>query len=108
MLVPDEVRQPSGAAERMDAPGARTSGLSRSDRGVGPADENVVMLGEAPDVEAPTVIAIAELPGDASEPSPKSSKSLPAATTGTTPAAAAASSASATRSRDGSISGSPM
>ena len=52
-------------------------------------------------------IASAALPGDESEPLPNSSKSFPAATTGTTPAAAAPSSARATRSREGSISGSP-
>ena len=89
-------------------PGATTSGLSRSETGVGPADEKPAITGAAPDEVAPTVIASAELPGEASEPRPKSPKSLPAATTGTTPTAAAASSASATRSRDGSISGSPI
>jgi hypothetical protein len=107
MLVPDEWRQPSGVAERIDAPGATTSGLSLRDTGVGPADEKLAMAGDEPDVVAPTVIAFAALPGEDSDPRPNSSKSLPAATTGTTPAAAAASSARATRSRDGSISGSP-
>ena len=75
--------------------------------GVGPAAENPAISGVAPDVTAPTVIASSALPGEESDPRPKSSKSLPAATTGTTPAAAAPSSARATRSRDGSISGSP-
>ncbi len=59
-------------------------------------------------VTAATVIAFSDVPGEDSEPRPNSSKSFPAATTGTTPAAAAASRASATRSRDGSISGSPI
>ena len=108
MLVPDDVAHPSGSDERIDVPGATTSGLSRSETGVGPEEEKLAMPGAVPDVLAPTVIARVELPGDDSEPSPKSSKSFPAATTGTTPAAAAASSASATTSRDGSISGSPI
>ena len=107
MLVPDDRPQPPGCEERIDVPGATTSGFRRSEIGVGPADEKLAMDGEAVDVVAPTVIAATALPGDPTEPRPKSSKSFPAATTGTTPAAAAASSASATMSRDGSISGSP-
>ena len=65
------------------------------------------MTGDGAEVVAPTVIASAALPGEPTDPRPKSSKSLPAATTGTTPAADAASSASATMSREGSTSGSP-
>ena len=108
MLVPDETCHPPGSAERIEVPGATRSGLRRSEIGVGPAEEKPATAGAEPDVLAPTVIARAELPGDIREPCPKSSKSLPAATTGTTPAAAAASSASATTSREGSISGSPI
>jgi hypothetical protein len=107
MLVPDESCQPPGRDERIDVPGATTSGFNRNEIGVGPAEEKLAIDGESPEVVAPTVMAAAALPGDPSEPRPKSSKSFPAATTGTTPAAAAASSASATRSRDGSTSGSP-
>ncbi len=70
MLVPDEVPQPSGVAERIDCPGATTSGLRRSETGVGPADEKPAITGAAPDEVAPTVIESAEVPGDASEPSP--------------------------------------
>ncbi len=107
MLVPDDRPQPAGWEDRMEVPGATTSGFSRSEIGVGPAEEKLAMDGDAVEVVAPTVIAAAALPGEPTEPRPKSSKSFPAATTGTTPAAAAASSASATISRDGSISGSP-
>ncbi len=39
-------------------PGATTSGFSRSEIGVGPAEENPAIDGEAPDVAAPTVIAV--------------------------------------------------
>ena len=88
-------------------PGALMSGLSRKEMGVGPAalkPASVLSVLET----AATVIACADVPGEATEPPPNSSKSFPAATTGTTPAAAAASSASATRSRDGSTSGSPI
>ena len=71
MLVPDDVRQPSfGPAERIDWPGATTSGLRRSETGVGPAAEKPAITGAAPDDVAPTVIESAELPGDASEPEP--------------------------------------
>ncbi len=56
---------------------------------------------------AATVIAPAALPGEETDPYPKSLKSFPAATTGTTPAAAAALIACTTMSRFGSISGSP-
>ena len=111
MLVPESEPQPPGIEERTLTPGPATSGLSRSETGVGPADEkSATVFGEASrSVEtAPTVMAEAAFPGELTEPSPNSSKSLPAATTGTTPAAAAPSSASATTSCVGSISGSPM
>ena len=85
------------------------SGLSRKEMGVGPAALKPASVVVAVGLEtAATVIACADVPGEATEPPPNSSKSFPAATTGTTPAAAAASSASATRSRDGSTSGSPI
>ena len=108
MLVPDERPQPPGCDERIEVPGATTSGFRRKDSGVGPAEEKSAIAGVVPDVVAPTVIASAALPGEPTDPRPNSSKSLPAATTGTTPAAAAASSASATGSREDSISGSPI
>jgi hypothetical protein len=73
MLVPDESCQPPGLEERIDVPGATTSGFSRNETGVGPAEEKLAIDGEAPDVVAPTVIAAAELPGEPSEPRPKSS-----------------------------------
>ncbi len=108
MLVPEIDAQPPGTEDRIPTPGAATSGLARSESGVGPAAEKPAIAVVWPGVTAATVIAAAELPGDETEPRPKSWKSFPAATTGTTPAAAAASSASATTSRVGSISGSPM
>ena len=41
MLVPESVAyELRGAAERMPAPGAETSGFSCSDSGVGPLEEN--------------------------------------------------------------------
>ena len=111
MLVPESVAYESpGAAEKIDTPGALTSGLSRKESGVGPLDENDPTTSAAPlrVVEtAPTVIASGAEPGEPIEPRPKSPKSLPAATTETTPALAAAASAWTTMSRDGSISGSP-
>ena len=72
MLVPDEVRQPSGDDERIESPGATTSGFRRSERGVGPAAEKPAIDGLEPEVVAPTVIASADVPGEASEPAPKS------------------------------------
>ena len=90
-------------------PGARTSGLRRSESGVGPADEKLaIVFGGPPRVvdTAPTLMACAELAGELTDPWPSSSKLLPPDTTGTTPARAARSSARATRSRDGSISAS--
>ena len=111
MLVPDSMAQASpGAAERIEAPGALTSGLWRSESGVGPLDENEATTSSGPSrfvVTAPTVIAAGAEPGEPTEPRPNSEKSFPAETTGTTPARAAASSACTTMSREGSISGSP-
>ena len=111
MLVPDSVVYESpGAAEKIETPGALTSGLRRSESGVGPLEENEATTSSGPlrDVEtAPTVIASGAEPGEPIDPRPKSLKSLPAATTETTPARAAAASACTTMSRDGSISGSP-
>ena len=113
MLVPLSWPQsPSrcGSDEITLRPGALTSGLSCSETGVGPLDEKSAMPSAGkprPFDTAATEIAPGALPGEPIEPRPNSSKSLPAATTGTTPAAAAASIASTTRSREGSISGSP-
>jgi hypothetical protein len=70
MLVPDDVPQPPGSDERIEVPGATTSGLSRSDNGVGPADEKPAIVGDAADVVAPTVIARAEDPGEITDPAP--------------------------------------
>ncbi len=108
--VPDIASQrPPGMEERIDTPGALTSGFRRRDNGVGPDElKSASSLPEASgSVTAPTVIARSDVPGEISDPAPTSSKSFPAATTGTTPAAAAASSARATMSLEGSISGSP-
>ena len=81
-------RAPSGrpgSDERIATPGALTSGLSRSESGVGPeplkSASSLSPLASG-SVTAATVIARAEVPGEESEPSPNSSKSLPAATTG--------------------------
>ena len=79
MLVPEkrvQVPSLSGTDERMFDPGAATSGLSRSDSGVGPPDENPETTSARPDsavVTAPAVIAFAVVPGELIEPSPKSS-----------------------------------
>jgi hypothetical protein len=78
MLVPEScVHVPSrvGTDDRMLTPGAATSGFSRSDSGVGPPDENEATTSARPDslvVTAPTEIALAALPGEPTEPSPKS------------------------------------
>src|SRR3954454_24114619 len=97
--VPDIASHlPPGTDERIDTPGALTSGFRRSESGVGPDELNPAR--SLPDasglVTAATVIALSDVPGEMSEPAPTSSKSFPAATTGITPAAAAASSARAT------------
>ncbi len=70
MLVPEEIPHPPGCEERIDVPGATTSGFRRSESGVGPADEKLAIAGVEPDVVAPTVIASLELPGEPSEPRP--------------------------------------
>ena len=75
MLVPDNTPQPPGIDERMPTPGAATSGFKRSESGVGPDDEKSAITPAEPllaVVTAPTVIAIAEEPGDVSEPCPNS------------------------------------
>jgi hypothetical protein len=75
MLVPENVAQVPGTEERMRTPGAATSGLSRSEIGVGPADEKPASWLGAPEdevVTAATVIARAELPGEETEPRPNS------------------------------------
>ena len=108
MLVPlsrPQVPWLAGSDERTLTPGPDTSGFICSDTGVGPPDEKSAITSR--DETAATVIASGALPGDDTEPLPKSVKSLPAAITGTTPAAAAPSIACTTMSRDGSTSGSP-
>jgi hypothetical protein len=56
---------------------------------------------------APTAIPSGAVAGEPAEPPPKSSRSLPAATTGTTPAAARSCTALTSASLAGSISGPP-
>src|SRR5262245_22322136 len=89
----------------MFTPGAVTSGLSRSEMGVGPPEEKYAITPVL--LAAATEIAPAAVAGEVIDPGPTASKWFPAATTGTTPAAAAAFSAWTTMSRDGVISGSP-
>ena len=111
MLVPENEDQPSGTAESTSTPGAATSGFWRREIAVGPTEEKSACTPVDPAPEssnAATVIAVAALAGEDTEPAPTSLYSFPAATTDTTPAAEAASSASATTSRRGSISGSPI
>jgi hypothetical protein len=75
MLVPlNDAQVPSraGTEDRISTPGAATSGLSCSDRGVGPADENDASSGRRSGVTAATVIARAALPGEVIEPPPNS------------------------------------
>ena len=76
MLVPDKVvKVPPGAAEEIETPGALTSGLSCSESGVGPLEENDPTTSSAPVLAvetAPTVIASGDEPGDPTEPRPKS------------------------------------
>ena len=108
MLVPLNLAHSparAGTDERICVPGAATSGFRRSDRGVGPIDENPATSERL--AVAPTVIALAALPGEPTEPAPKESPSVPAAIDTTTPASPAASTARVTRSRVGSTSGSP-
>src|SRR2546423_5998686 len=108
MLVPlNAVHVPprGGTDEVMSTPGALTSGFSWKETGVGPLLENDATASCL--LTAAAVIAFGALPGDEMLPFPQSANSLPAAIVGTTPAPAAASIAATTRSRDGSISGSP-
>ena len=108
MLVPlndAHVPSPSGTDERIDAPGAETSGFMRSDRAAGPEDEKLARTFDF--VAAATAIARDAVAGDPIEPRPKSPNELPAAATGTTPAAAAPSTAWSTTFLAGSVSNSP-
>ena len=108
MLVPlndDHSPTRGGTDDRIETPGALTSGFMASETGVGPAEENGAMMSLF--VTAAAVIAPEALPGDETDPPPKSSNSLPAAIVGTTPAFAAPFSAATTMSREASISGSP-
>src|SRR5207244_5191913 len=89
MLVPltsPKVRP--GNDDRTSVPGAVTSGLKRSEYGVGPAEEKSagasVSTLPCPPVEAPAEIALAAFAGDVIVPIPNSAKSLPAATVETT------------------------
>ena len=79
MLVPLKSAQlPSraGTDERTFTPGAVTFGLSWREYGVGPPDENGAMMSAGPVrpvVEAAAVIAFGALPGEPTEPVPKTS-----------------------------------
>ena len=72
MLVPlSSDHEASGVDERIDEPGAAMSGLSRSESGVGPADENdeIDPAGSERPVETEaTLIAVAALAGEPTEP----------------------------------------
>ena len=72
MLVPLKYSQTPSRAGTDDStltPGAVTSGFSRVESGVGPADEKPAIVG--PDwVSAPTMIARLEVPGEVIEPAP--------------------------------------
>ena len=75
MLVPLKLAQsPSrrGTDDRTSSPGAVTSGFIRSESGVGPPEENDAMNGPFWS-SAAAVIALAELPGEVTEPAPRSS-----------------------------------
>src|SRR5512135_1678419 len=90
MLVPlncDHSPSRGGTEDRIETPGALTSGFIPSVIGVGPPEENGAMASLF--VTAAAVIAPDALPGEETEPLPKSSNSFPAAITGTTPALAA-------------------
>ena len=95
----------SGTEDRIETPGAVTSGFIASESGAGPLDEKPAIASVF--VAAAAVIASGALPGVLTEPRPTSSKSFPAATTGTTPAFAAPSTAPSTMLRLGSTSISP-
>src|SRR5579859_787070 len=99
MLVPlncDQVPRRGGTDERIETPGALTSGFIASVTGVGPPEENGAMTSFF--ATAAGVMAPAAVPGDEIEPKPKSWNSLPAAIDGTTPAFAAPFSAATTTS----------
>ena len=106
MLVPLRSSQrpsASGIDDLIETPGAATSGFRPSEIGVGPADEKSAIAPAF--VVAATVIADGALPGEPTEPRPKSPNSLPADATTTTPTRVAPSIALTTRSRAGLISG---
>jgi hypothetical protein len=69
MLVPlrrPKVPSRAGSDERIETPGAATSGFIPSETGVGPADEKLaITLCES---TAATVIASGALPGEETEP----------------------------------------
>ena len=69
MLVPlswPQVPSLGGRDDRIDSPGAVTSGFCCSDTGVGPADEKLEICRLT--VDAATVIAPAAFPGESIEP----------------------------------------
>ena len=72
--VPDIASQwPPGTEDRIETPGALTSGFSRSDSGVGPAELKSASVLPPPAsglVTAATVIARSEVPGEMSDPPP--------------------------------------
>ena len=73
MLVPlKHAQRPSrrGTDESTSSPGAVTSGFMRSDIGVGPPEEKDEMNGPL-SLSAAAVIALAELPGEVTEPRAK-------------------------------------
>ena len=74
MLVPsNSAHEPScaGTEERMLTPGAVTSGLSASETGVGPPEENGAITSAF--VAAAAVIAFGAEPGEPTEPGPTAS-----------------------------------
>src|SRR6266511_4576958 len=70
MLVPSQESQPPGTEERMFTPGALTSGLNRSEIGVGPDEENDAITRRF--VVAAVVMAFGALPGEVIETRPNS------------------------------------
>src|SRR5437588_150530 len=94
MLVPlNSTNPPPGAAEATSSPGAVTSGLKRSEYGVGPREEKPAGVSTSalpwPPLDAAAEIACVALPGELIEPRPRS-PSFPAETAVTTPAFARA------------------
>src|SRR6266545_2074851 len=90
MLVPlNDAHAPSrpGTSDRIETPGALTSGLKRREIGVGPHEENDARTSAFE--TAATAMPFAAVPGEPIEPRPSSWNELPAASTGTTPASAA-------------------